>query len=461
MGSARVPGQGYRTSGTVIDGATGAERATKAAVLLAIALAAFAISMFPVRKSHWWDETVYLQHAEILFSGRDNYNEFWLRPPLFPILISLFYVLWHNEAMAHAVVAATFSLLAFSTYMMGRRLGGEGSGILAYSLFLTSPVVLDASGWVMTDIPMLLPFSLSIYFILDREGTGLSGIFLGIASLTRFSSLFLAPVMAIYSAMHGIRVMARFVSCLFITLLPFLLWSASEFRSPFAVFASARNAVAYPVDSVAVYAYGITELLSIPIVFGLLLFVATGARRLGRREMLLLALSVAFSVSLIVTPHKEIRYAIPLVFLVSLLAGKGLSAVSRIHPVLPYVLSLIMVASSLSSDWRGFYNSWTSPEIEASSLLVSMNATLVYTSGNHPVFAYYTGAEVVPSPSDSRIFSFLHRIGKEGYLVWYGNGEVDEKDFEMTGEFEQMGKVDGIRIYRFVPRNPVSGRSNG
>ena len=46
----------------------------KIGIIILILLLTFSMRLLPIRMAHWWDETVYLQHAEIMFSDRDNFH---------------------------------------------------------------------------------------------------------------------------------------------------------------------------------------------------------------------------------------------------------------------------------------------------------------------------------------------------------------------------------------------------
>jgi len=57
-----------------------ARRVPWIALALIVALAAL-VRAVPLTYSHFWDETVFLQHAKVILDGRANYQEFFHRPP--------------------------------------------------------------------------------------------------------------------------------------------------------------------------------------------------------------------------------------------------------------------------------------------------------------------------------------------------------------------------------------------
>ncbi len=65
-------------------------------IILFILIIAFFLRLLPIRIAHFWDETVYLQHAEIFFSGRTNFDdELSFRPPLLSIKLNFAFFIKH------------------------------------------------------------------------------------------------------------------------------------------------------------------------------------------------------------------------------------------------------------------------------------------------------------------------------------------------------------------------------
>jgi len=58
--------------------------------LIAFALLlALLIRIVPLTYSHFWDETVYLQHARVILDGRADYEELSYRPPFLSLIYAL------------------------------------------------------------------------------------------------------------------------------------------------------------------------------------------------------------------------------------------------------------------------------------------------------------------------------------------------------------------------------------
>src|SRR3989344_8687098 len=167
----------------------------EAIALLAIFLLSFTVRIYSVEVIHWWDETVYLQHAEIFAGLRaDNFNEFWLRPPLLPILFAAGFLVWHNPIMASIIVSLIGAVGAVGIFFLGRKMFNPATGLLAAIFAGFSPFIVHESRTLLTDIPALTLLTFAIFFMLEYSkkkdyvrGT-LCGMAFGFAVLMRFAA---------------------------------------------------------------------------------------------------------------------------------------------------------------------------------------------------------------------------------------------------------------------------------
>ena len=135
--------------------------------LLLIWLFCFLIMFFPVRTGfHYWDETVYLQHADIILGGYDNYNEFDFRPPLFPIMLAIGNLFFNSLIMSHLIVAFIASLGVFGVFLLGKDLFNEKVGLISaiFYVFLPLNLILAHDLLVDTMLPVFLLFT-TFFFI--------------------------------------------------------------------------------------------------------------------------------------------------------------------------------------------------------------------------------------------------------------------------------------------------------
>jgi 4-amino-4-deoxy-L-arabinose transferase-like glycosyltransferase len=130
-------------------------------------LAAFSpVYCFPDRSSgrffsintgyHYWDETVYLQHGEILAGqSPNNFNQFQIRPPLFSILLGVAFLLNYGLISAHIFVASLSAIGILLTFIIGRDRFNYELGIGAAFIYSNSPIWVKMAGDIMVDA--LLP----------------------------------------------------------------------------------------------------------------------------------------------------------------------------------------------------------------------------------------------------------------------------------------------------------------
>ena len=117
---------------------------------------------------HTWDENVYLQNAELMCCGKNNYNEIDSRPPLLSLLFAGVFLLWHSDYAAYVVTALLNALGPVVLYLAGRMIVGRAAAaiaalLLAFTPFFVSVFPPVSSGFVsfptghslLTDSPAL------------------------------------------------------------------------------------------------------------------------------------------------------------------------------------------------------------------------------------------------------------------------------------------------------------------
>jgi hypothetical protein len=75
------------------------------AFVVLLVAAAFVLRLWGLSKAHFWDETVYLQNAQVICCGKTNYSELGSRPPLLSLIFAGVFLLWHNVYAASIATA--------------------------------------------------------------------------------------------------------------------------------------------------------------------------------------------------------------------------------------------------------------------------------------------------------------------------------------------------------------------
>src|ERR671922_85310 len=80
------------------------------AFLILLVASAFIVRLWPMSRAHFWDETVYLQNAEVICCGKTNYSELSSRPPLLSLIFAGVFLLW-NHVYAACLMTALLNAL--------------------------------------------------------------------------------------------------------------------------------------------------------------------------------------------------------------------------------------------------------------------------------------------------------------------------------------------------------------
>jgi len=198
---------------------------TALAAILALAALVRAV---PLTYSHFWDETVFLQHAGVILDGRTNYQEFFLRPPLLSVLYALGFALWDNIYVANIVQAVVTTLGVLFAFLYVRGAFGVVSGIAAALLFAFTPYLVETSHELLTDMPAVA-FMLAAMWLFDKPGPRfaiLAGAAYALAVQTRFTSLFLIVYFVLDASLSlkKLRQLAILVVAAGVTIAPYLIW---------------------------------------------------------------------------------------------------------------------------------------------------------------------------------------------------------------------------------------------
>jgi 4-amino-4-deoxy-L-arabinose transferase-like glycosyltransferase len=474
-------------------------RVAIAATLFVICAVAFVVRLFPMQVSHWWDETVYLQNAEVIFSGRTNYDEFILRPPVLSILIAAAFAIHHSAFAAGVLTAALGAAVAGFVFLIGRELYGPVTGILAALFLAVTPFFTTASHWIMTDVPSLTFLAIAFYLLLlgGRKNAehwfALAGFFFGVAVLTRFTS---AVVTAVVPAVYFLVVRPRWKHLLWlaggaaIVVVPYLAWAQWRFGSFLVPFIRANNAVSDRVGDATFYFRHLLEIYPLFIVVGFALYLIellAVARPVVQRDganvhvgvtvnvqhvfaqtatsidAVLALWIVIFFVYISLTPHKEPRYIAPMAIPFVLLAAKGYAGVFAATRTVRYVVAALLVAMmvpsarEVGSRLRGPYvNYAVSDAVEASRYLTSLKQPKapIYTNHDYPVYAYYTGMPIVVIPGDQSFYSdYARQMTRKGFLIIYPDTgkQPTQQWLDSQPRFRRLRVGSETVLYEFNP----------
>jgi len=434
-------------------------------LLLFILLSGFIIQTFPIRTGmHYWDETVYLQHSEIIAGVRENtFNEFDLRPPLLPLLLSPVHFTNHPLIYAHILVSFLSTLGILGTYLLASHLYNKRIGILSALLYSLIPYYIYFSHKLLVDsiLPTFWVFTF-FFFIKGLQRNNLlyiiiSAFLFSLSVLLKFTSLSLIfVILAVYIVIRFDVIKLKPIQILrdkyvwffsffsFITLLPYFIWNYLRFGSPFHVILYGKKIV---VDWGAPTDYSLllqeTPLLLLPLfLLGTFLLLIRVLRRQENKSILLLSLILFIPLfSILSLPHIETRYFLPVLPFLVILSSRGFD--SLLSHRLQFIPKLLLLAGSLFILLILFFSLYTFPKylfLEEDSGLLDVahwlknntsQDSIVYTNHEWPVIAYYSKRKVGLLPVSGQGFEYEieRHLPRDGY-VFIAPDLIPEPSFE-------------------------------
>ncbi|HQV64779.1 MAG TPA: glycosyltransferase family 39 protein, partial [Candidatus Paceibacterota bacterium] len=140
-----------------------------------------------VRVVHpWWDASVYQSMARYIASGGLYGTWEMFRPPLWPLILSIFSGLGPItlEWIAKIITLILSLGIIYLVYRIGEKIM-PWVGVIASALISISAPLLTFSVVPMTEIPSLFLITLAIYYFIENKYF-LTGIITGLACIMRF-----------------------------------------------------------------------------------------------------------------------------------------------------------------------------------------------------------------------------------------------------------------------------------
>ena len=478
-----------------------------ACVVLLVA-AAFLIRLWGMTKMHFWDENVYLLNAEYFGFGKAGYMEIASRPPLLSLLFAGTFKVWRSDYAAQILAAALNALAPAFLYFAGRKTLGKTAAaiaalLLAFGPFFVGVMPDEGVGFLpycdttklLTDCPALTLIALSLWLTvraLENQTDmrfACAGFCFACAVLMRFGSLATVGVLALLALAAGkpMRAAAACAAGFIAGMAPYLCWSRIHYGGFFATFRNGWSSLNGPTQPFLYYAQHLPQLISWTAVAGLAICAVRGIMNIPGREgrsqpendfnaafeknrkrwvgflWLWAFVILVFFSSL---SHKELRYALPLVPPLLLLAGAGLSAlVESRRTMIRRAGTVALVAAMLAALWpshhrfdTGFFDHSESDEMVAAEFLrqnVPASAKL-YTNQNYPDLAWYTGMATSALPEGGgALAQALNKLPNDAILIAYRENDSDGSPAEplissldVNPRFTRFKEFDNIVLYK-------------
>lgn len=453
----------------------------KHVALIVIFLLGLFAGLFPINTGyHYWDETVYLQHGEILAGeSPNNFNEFQIRPPLFSLLLGGTFALDHSLVSAHVMVAILSATGILLTFILGRDLFDSKVGLGAAFIYSISPIRIKMAGDIMVDalLPVLWLLTIIIFYrtINSPENWRRSllyfstGITAGLAVLMKFTSLVIIPILGLslltFKWFEGFKHPKNIILDLIldkdnylavlgfiVTITPYLVWSRITYGGFFSTFIRAWSDRGL-TDPFMTYISSLDLLLPSIFFSGILIYVLNLEFSEKLENLLLLGVPGFFYLVMqFFIRNKEPRFLLPAIPFVAILASRGLKDIltdTRFYIFL--VVSAVLILPTVSDEigesvfQHGLTHSPENyPEAEAAIWMKENTPedTILYTNFHEPILGYYSKRNVVQLPNYQDFETQLEEYFEEPGYVYYANTtRFRHPSYEVMSERSDFSKV--------------------
>ncbi len=381
----------------------------------------------------WWDESVYLNlgndlsnnpldysvenhgWSDFIPSGGDE-NYAWpkmgFRPPLLPYLLAIFYAL--NLNFLIKFLLPFFGILTvFLVYLLGKEMFNKKIGIISAAIISLIPIHVIYSGKILNDV--LVTFFITLSFLFFWKGFEkknekykiLWGITLGIGLLTRYTMLWIIPIFPVYlwirnKSLNFLKDKYLWYAIIgfFIVLIPWFIYGYFEYGNILGGFLHGFKGAAYwgGHQSWMFFFQNHWYIFSIlGILFVLFLIWIFSSKDYKKKEIyILLIWSLFYFGMLIVMPHKEGRFVIPIIPVMGLLVGYSLYKIRNYKKIILGIILIILLWSCLViliNDTKLSLNTNTKCFIETTIFLKDKSGDYMTVSENPSIVRYFTNTE--------------------------------------------------------------------
>jgi len=314
---------------------------------------ALKIATLHLYKEPWWDPAVYIGMGKYIFSlGSAG---FWedARPIAWPIMLGLLWKIGISPIFFGRILDIIFgALVVLLTYKIGDIIFDRKTALIASVFMAFSPTFFFFTGIMITETVSTFFTLLAVYFIITKRNF-LSGLFFGIAFMTRFLQIF-AFISVVFYILTQQKDKQKILSKLFlgfaIAVLPYFILNAFLYQNPIHPFIyhadltknsgwDNYHGISFYFNSL--FKENIFYLLSIAGI----IYVFKNKDKTKKLVVLPLVIFLAFFISI---KQKEMRFLIILMPYMYLLVSSSLISIFNTKNPKTLLISLIIITFVLS-----------------------------------------------------------------------------------------------------------------
>jgi hypothetical protein len=309
-------------------------------ILILSFVARLALLLYP--SMIWWDTAMYIGIGKYIYTaGKLGVLETF-RPPLWPLILGTFWKLGINPSIAGQVLQV---LCATATIYLVYKIGEKllpFAGAYAASLLSVTAIFFASTIIPITDIPSAFLSTLGVWLAIEGSYF-LSGLMVGVGFILRFPEALMGPCIALgILIVNGmmykktIKEWLKLTAGFAVIAIPYLIVNFFIYSNPFLPIILGNKVFAASQGESTAFFYYVTSLF-IENPFLVLFGIAGAIGSLYYIKNMRSSRTLVFSLSSLVLlagyymseTHKELRYSISFLPFLAILAGLGISYVTR------------------------------------------------------------------------------------------------------------------------------------
>lgn len=176
-------------------------------ILIVILLFAIVIRLkyLTINQAVWYDEAEYLSTAKYWAFGHPEYQLHFVRPPLLPFILAIFYKLGASELFFRTMILIFSIVAVLFTYIIGKELINEKVAFLSAFISSFFYVSLFYTARIMTDLPSMMIWLITVWSFWkgyikkeSRKYIWLFGLLISVGILMKFPYGLLVIIIILY-----------------------------------------------------------------------------------------------------------------------------------------------------------------------------------------------------------------------------------------------------------------------